>query len=125
MTETETETDNDFKITKDVSNNLGDLFNQARADTIQGTKLQQKEAIAKQGRDVLKNFKRTHNLAEAREHFTKFLEVFYSGKDLDTQLIKLNKQTDPDEILQIAWNILLSREETIKKIKAEVDEILS
>jgi len=99
----------------EIGNNLGEILQESKHLTTQGKKIKALEAKLKEGVKVLKTFNDS-NLAKARQDYDLFLEVFYTGKDLETQKTYTPKKSITD-LLHTAWNIYLSRENTLEKMK--------
>ncbi len=107
---------------KNISNNLGDAFEQAQKETKFGSKIELQKDILKDGLTIVNQITFNNTLETNKELLVTLIEKFYKGHHLEKRIAQIGFLTTNDKVVASAYNTYLSKEEGLHKLQKQMDE---
>jgi hypothetical protein len=106
----------------DIGNNLGELFGEAKKVTKMGTKIGDKKAEIKNITEMVKAMNIDDGFEVNRAKLKSILELTFSGNDLGRHYKYMEQRTTSQGCLEYAYNLILMREESLRKLESKFND---
>ncbi len=105
----------------ELTTNLGELFKQNIKETKMGSKVETKKEEIKEVIKQVKEMDINDTYEINKEKIVTLLEFMYSGKDLGRHLSYLDRRVTSQGLVEAAWHLLTSKQESLRKFQLKLD----
>ena len=105
----------------ELSTNLGELFKQNIKETKLGTKVETRKDEIKEVIKQVKEMEISDPYEINKEKIVTLLKFLYTGKDLGRHISYLDRRVTSQGLVEQGYNILLSKEESLRKFQSNLD----
>ncbi len=105
----------------ELGTNLGELFKDQIKTTKMGSKVETKKEEIKELTKQVKSMDMTDTYEVSRAKLKAILEFMYTGNDLGRHYSYLDQRTTTQGNIEYAYNLIMSKEESLRKFKSRFD----